>query len=93
MTGPSSVCLRQAPPTAAAPLALWQAPDAEGRDIKRAYYSLMRDVHPDQSGEHEQSTEFCKLLNEVYEASGGDPTEWGARLTQSLRRTGGHVGL
>ena len=45
-----------------------QAPDADGPTIKRAYYSIMRDCHPDQSGEdNDEATEFCKMLNEIYE--------------------------
>jgi DnaJ-class molecular chaperone len=44
-----------------------QSPDAEERDIKRAYYSIMRDCHPDQSGDNEEANEFCKMLNEIYE--------------------------
>ncbi|GAX75131.1 hypothetical protein CEUSTIGMA_g2575.t1 [Chlamydomonas eustigma] len=42
-------------------------PDADVRDIKRAYYSIMRDCHPDQSGDYEETNEFCKMLNEIYE--------------------------
>ena len=45
-----------------------QAPDAEGAAIKRAYYSIMRDCHPDNlGGDNNEATEFCKMLNEIYE--------------------------
>ena len=39
---------------------------ASRRDIKRAYKNMMKDFHPDLSGD-EESTEFCILLNEIYE--------------------------
>ncbi|PNH06958.1 Ferredoxin-1 [Tetrabaena socialis] len=42
------------------------SPVADGREIKRAYYSMMRTCHPDRSGDNE-STNFCALLNEIYE--------------------------
>ena len=48
-----------------------KAPDADGTAIKRAYYSIMRDCHPDQSGGDDEATEFCKMLNEIYEVEGG----------------------
>ena len=54
--------------TASARPTVLQVPDAEGRDIKRAYYSIMRDCHPDQSGDNEEANEFCKMLNDIYEA-------------------------
>ena len=51
---------------------LYQAPDADGPTIKRAYYSIMKDCHPDQSGgEDDEATEFCKMLNEIYEVGDG----------------------
>jgi hypothetical protein len=40
--------------------------NASQRDIKRAYKAMMKDFHPDLSGD-EESTEFCILLNEIYE--------------------------
>jgi hypothetical protein len=40
--------------------------NASRRDIKRAYKAMMKDFHPDLSGD-EESTEFCILLNEIYE--------------------------
>lgn len=43
---------------------------ASRRDIKRAYKAMMRDFHPDLSGD-EESTEFCVLLNDIYEVGGG----------------------
>jgi DnaJ-class molecular chaperone len=45
---------------------LLQSPRADVRDIKQAYYAIMKDCHPDLSGD-EESTEFCMLLNEIYE--------------------------
>jgi DnaJ-class molecular chaperone len=42
--------------------------NASRRDIKRAYKAMMKDFHPDLSGD-EESTEFCILLNDIYEAS------------------------
>lgn len=44
--------------------------NASRRDIKRAYKAMMKDFHPDLSGD-EESTEFCILLNDIYEASRG----------------------
>lgn len=38
---------------------------ASRRDIKRAYKAMMKDFHPDLSGD-EESTEFAVLLNEIY---------------------------
>ena len=43
-----------------------QSPRADVKEIKLAYYSIMKDCHPDLSGD-EESTEFCMLLNEIYE--------------------------
>lgn len=40
--------------------------NASRRDIKRAYKAMMKDFHPDLSGD-EESTEFCILLNDIYE--------------------------
>lgn len=40
--------------------------NASSRDIKRAYKAMMKDFHPDLSGD-EESTEFCILLNDIYE--------------------------
>lgn len=40
--------------------------NASQRDIKRAYKAMMKDFHPDLSGD-EESTEFCILLNDIYE--------------------------
>jgi len=42
------------------------SPRADVKEIKLAYYSIMKDCHPDLSGD-EESTEFCMLLNEIYE--------------------------
>lgn len=42
------------------------SPRADAKEIKRAYYGLMRSCHPDRSGD-DGSTEFCALLNEVYD--------------------------
>uniref|UniRef100_A0A383VAV8 J domain-containing protein n=1 Tax=Tetradesmus obliquus TaxID=3088 RepID=A0A383VAV8_TETOB len=41
-------------------------PLSSPKDIKRAYKTMMKDFHPDLSGDDE-STEFCILLNEIYE--------------------------
>ncbi|KAI8477300.1 MAG: hypothetical protein J3K34DRAFT_381734 [Monoraphidium minutum] len=40
-------------------------PRASTKEIKDAYRALMKDCHPDLSGD-EESTEFATLLNEVY---------------------------
>ncbi|GIL55919.1 hypothetical protein Vafri_11382 [Volvox africanus] len=48
------------------------SPLADAREIKRAYYSMMRTCHPDRSGDNE-ANDFCALLNEVYETL-TDPT-------------------
>lgn len=47
-------------------LPLLQSPRSSRSEIKRAYYNIMKDCHPDLSGD-EESTEFCTLLNEIYE--------------------------
>jgi len=47
-------------------LPLLQSPRSIRSEIKRAYYNIMKDCHPDLSGD-EESTEFCTLLNEIYE--------------------------
>lgn len=44
--------------------------NASRRDIKRAYKAMMKDFHPDLSRD-EESTEFCILLNDIYEARRG----------------------
>jgi DnaJ-class molecular chaperone len=44
--------------------------NASRRDIKRAYKAMMKDFHPDLSGD-EESTEFCILLNDIYEVCRG----------------------
>ncbi len=46
-----------------------QEPTAELREIKAAYYGMMRECHPDRS-QDDSSTEFCVLLNDIYEARG-----------------------
>ncbi len=43
---------------------------ADVKDIKRAYYGMMRECHPDRS-QDEDATEFCILLNEIYQVSSG----------------------
>ncbi|KXZ46387.1 hypothetical protein GPECTOR_44g62 [Gonium pectorale] len=48
------------------------SPLADAKEIKRAYYSMMRTCHPDRSGDSE-SNDFCALLNDVYETL-TDPT-------------------
>jgi DnaJ-class molecular chaperone len=44
-----------------------QSPEASGGQIKQAYYGMMKECHPDLTGEHPDSTAFCKFINEVYE--------------------------
>ena len=44
-----------------------QSPEASGGQIRKAYYSMMKECHPDLTGEHPDSTAFCKFINEVYE--------------------------
>ncbi|CAK9198587.1 unnamed protein product [Sphagnum troendelagicum] len=41
--------------------------DATADEIKRAYYSCMKSCHPDLSGNHPESTDFCMFVNEIYE--------------------------
>lgn len=41
-------------------------PAASSKEIKKAYYALMRDFHPDLYVT-EDSTDLCVLLNEIYE--------------------------
>lgn len=36
-------------------------------EIKKAYYKVMREFHPDLSNDDVDTTEFCVFLNEVYE--------------------------
>ena len=42
-------------------------PTASTTEIKRAYYSVMREFHPDVSNDDEDTTEFAVFLNDVYE--------------------------
>ncbi|XP_024364480.1 uncharacterized protein [Physcomitrium patens] len=42
-------------------------PDATQEEIKKAYYSCMKACHPDLSGNSPDSTDFCMLVNEIYE--------------------------
>lgn len=48
-------------------LVVLQSPEASGGQIKQAYYGMMKECHPDLTGEHPDSTAFCKFINEVYE--------------------------
>ncbi|CAK9228722.1 unnamed protein product [Sphagnum troendelagicum] len=41
--------------------------DATPDEIKKAYYSCMKACHPDLSGNHPESTDFCMFINEIYE--------------------------
>ncbi|GAQ89973.1 Molecular chaperone (DnaJ superfamily) [Klebsormidium nitens] len=43
------------------------SPEASGSQIRKAYYGMMKECHPDLTGEHPDSTAFCKFINEVYE--------------------------
>lgn len=43
-----------------------QSPLADGKEIKAAYYRMVRTCHPDRTGDDE-ATDFCAMLNEVYE--------------------------
>ncbi|MEW5310188.1 MAG: hypothetical protein WDW38_002008 [Sanguina aurantia] len=45
------------------------SPRADRRVIKQAYYSIMREYHPDSGAD---STEFCAMLNDIY-ATLSDP--------------------
>jgi DnaJ-domain-containing protein 1 len=47
-----------------------QVPSADAATIKRAYYGCVKECHPDLSMD-EDSTEFCKLVNEIYEVRWG----------------------
>jgi DnaJ-class molecular chaperone len=46
---------------------LLQTSDATPDEIKKAYYSCMKACHPDLSGNHPESTDFCMFINEIYE--------------------------
>lgn len=41
-------------------------PDATPEEIKKAYYSCMKECHPDLSGDDPDVTNFCMFINEVY---------------------------
>ncbi|KAF6173325.1 hypothetical protein GIB67_027020 [Kingdonia uniflora] len=43
------------------------SPDATPTQIKKAYYSCMKECHPDLSGDDPETTNFCMFINEVYE--------------------------
>ncbi|XP_002994240.2 chaperone protein dnaJ C76, chloroplastic [Selaginella moellendorffii] len=42
-------------------------PDATSEDIRKAYYSCMKECHPDLIGDDSGATNFCMFVNEVYE--------------------------
>lgn len=45
-----------------------QHPTAHTREIKQAYYNLMREHHPDQAtNDGFDSNAFCALLNQIYQ--------------------------
>eukprot|EP00877_Chromochloris_zofingiensis_P011364 jgi/Chrzof1/6481/Cz18g12190.t1 len=44
------------------------SPAATAHELKQAYYSLMRQFHPDLTSlDAADSTDFCAILNEIYE--------------------------
>ncbi|KAG2444273.1 hypothetical protein HXX76_001030 [Chlamydomonas incerta] len=49
------------------------SPLADNKEIKAAYYRMVRTCHPDRSGD-DDATDFCAMLNEVYETL-SDPTK------------------
>jgi curved DNA-binding protein CbpA len=44
-------------------------PDATPEEVKKAYYSCMKECHPDLSGDDPEVTNFCMFINEVYSVS------------------------
>ncbi|KAG2425743.1 hypothetical protein HYH02_014959 [Chlamydomonas schloesseri] len=50
------------------------SPLADGKEIKAAYYRMVRTCHPDRSRGDDEATDFCAMLNEVYETL-SDPTK------------------
>jgi hypothetical protein len=60
-------------------------PNAEAKDIKLAYYSLMREVHPDRSSDV-YSTQLCAVLNEIYEVTATTRVRWARPIQQPVGR-------
>lgn len=51
------------------------SPGASAKELKQAYYGMMRECHPDLSGDDEDSsTQFCMMINEIYETL-ADPAQ------------------
>jgi curved DNA-binding protein CbpA len=46
-----------------------QMPDATPEEVKKAYYSCMKECHPDLGGDDPEVTNFCMFINEVYSVS------------------------
>ena len=47
-------------------MALLQPSNADEGQLKKAYYAIMRECHPDLS-QDEESEEFSTIINEIYE--------------------------
>eukprot|EP00877_Chromochloris_zofingiensis_P006742 jgi/Chrzof1/2320/Cz11g10260.t1 len=43
------------------------SPTADTKEIKRAYYGIVKECHPDLSGDDDDAAEFCMLVNDIYE--------------------------
>ena len=69
-----------------------QSPDASEREIKQAYYKVMRACHPDvavslDEEDDGEAAEVCVFVNDIYEVCA--PTLSGAHAAQCINgRTG-----